>query len=64
MILIGKKLANKAVKVCFYANFQTIVPILKKFRRIFSNKKVDKITEHVGSQLNRCFSGLFSVLFL
>jgi len=30
MILIGKKLANKAVKVCFYANFQTIDAFLKK----------------------------------
>jgi len=32
MILIGKKLANKAVKVCFYANFQTIDMFLKKNR--------------------------------
>jgi len=32
MILIGKKLANKAVKVCFYANFQAIVQLLKKNR--------------------------------
>jgi len=30
MIVIGKKLANKGVKVCFYANFQTKVLILKK----------------------------------
>jgi len=30
MILIGKKLANKTVKVCFYANFQTIDAFLKK----------------------------------
>jgi hypothetical protein len=30
MILIGNKLANKAVKVCFYANFQAFVAFLKK----------------------------------
>jgi len=64
MILIGKKLANKAVKVCFYANFQTIAPILKKIQRIFLNKKVERITEYVENQLNRHINGLFSLSFL
>jgi hypothetical protein len=39
IILIGKKLANKDVKVSIYANFQTICALLKKNRGAFLKHK-------------------------
>jgi len=40
MILIGNKLANKGVKVCFYGDFQGFWHFLqKKTLRFFKTKK-------------------------
>jgi hypothetical protein len=59
MILIGKKLANKAVKVCFYSNIQAIVPFLRKIYRYFFKQKVKNSPEQIGSQLNTPINGAF-----